>query len=495
MSYQQFDEPAPQDNPDEDNIATITNIKSMGKGISTFSPTPKTRELRIERHGITWIMDLVPHGTFVNGDPWVVGPVIIKEIQPGTAQKDERRVNGSMVNPHAGFGMIHGYDEAMFGPYKGRNARYNPELDFSLKVKRSRARGVMLQPNQSLVSVESHAEAGVRPQLLHAAVLTCLEERAPADSFRPGYSDGEKTIEYNESDIDYTVLGAQGGLIDGTSGGAELPGLAPAVRRLEGLWLDHMPEWIVRYSHPSANMPDYSRELCLQFGHASLLTNVTNHTEALRKPLVRHLIQKGIDLWSVIQGPGGINQTLNSEGIPIKETPFVAGDGQSNGYMWRILYAGLMLGDVGMLGIGSKSAATGLPSDFDYLFQGENGQCFTVAETPDGKINWGHGGYAVGDIGLDEWGPKHSTRPEKDGKALTASAYRTCCSASSWWGQALAMLIMNGSSEWNHAPYIDYLDRYAALVISESWTGLIKHGGAQGVWNKLIWIEHRGVLT
>lgn len=49
-------------------------------------------------------------------------------------------------------------------------------------------------------------------------------------------------------------------------------------------------------------------------------------------------------------------------------------------------------------------------------------------------------------------------------------AYRRCCSSVSWSGIALAIHAMNIVNEWNHQPFLDYVDRwhYEAGAIDEA---------------------------
>jgi hypothetical protein len=503
MSYQQFDPPGPTDDPDQDNVAEITEFSAFGLKRPRIKPTPKTNELRIERHGITWVMDLVPHGTYANGDPWVVGPVKIKQILPGsstiTYPEGVRYINGSEINPSPANGLFQGFDSEMYsvngsGGPTGLRGLYSAELDWGRKLLSS-SDGLILEPRQSLVSTVSKT-ALARPNVKAAAVLTCVSGRPAATAFRPGYADGRKSHAFTTADIDFDVLGAQGGVVDGTSGGATPPTNLDTERWTEGLWLDHVPEWITRYLHPQQNQADYSQEVCEQFSAATMLANCSDYTHEQMTDTIINCIQKGIDMQSVLDSPGSTRVETNIDGITYVESPWVAGDGQSNGIYWRILFAGLMLDDWNMKNVGLKNGSTGTGADFSTVFQGENGQCFTVAETSNGVYNWGHGGYVAGDVGLAEWGPKHVTRPDKDGKALTSSAYRTCCTASSWYGQALSCLLMNGSDEWNHAPFFDYMDRYRALATTHGWTGLNLGGrSTYSHWCKDMWDEHRLGLT
>lgn len=460
---------------DETEFGTLTT--------RTFSGAQRLNELTIQRHGISWTVKTdkgIPrNGVFANGDPWVVGPVEIVKINPPHINVEGRDTNGSMVNPNAGLGMRQGYDAAMFGQYRS-SGDYDRSLNVSAQL--SGGRRLVLYPYESLISTRSRTAPGVRPQILNAAVLTVLDDVPAANSFRPAWADGEKVVRWTTSDITWSVLGS-GGTVPGLmTAAAGYPELDIMERWLEGVWLDHVPNWTTRYLAPVANMRDYSREQADQYGTATLALNTDQWTQSQKTTLMVHAIQRGIDAWGLVQGQGGVRQLISTIGQRYNATPWVAGDGQSNGRFWRILFAGLMLQDPDMLGVGGKTGGA-----FDYAFQGENGQTFYVAETPTGSgvYNYGLGGYTAGDVGVAEWGPKHLTKPHADSKSLTASSYRGCCTASSWWAQALSCLAMGGKADWNHDAFFDYLTRYRDTILPA--LGAIGTGRPTQYWTQWPW--------
>jgi hypothetical protein len=389
----------------------------------------------VSEFGITWTFDRsYPVGQFANGDWWVVGPVAIVNIDPPSTTTGGRTINGSMVNPDPV--AIHGYDSAMYGQYE--NGEYHADLNKALGV--SSGSPLLLRAGSSLVSTISVPEAGAEPQIQTAAILTVLDSAPAAGSFRPPYSGSDKSIRFNRSQLQPALL-ASLPVIPGT------PDLATVERFFERPWIDHVPGWMGRYHHPADNMLDYGRDLTDQISTGALLLQM-NFTPAEKDRLLVRYVQLGIDLYGVVQAGGIHNWTPNG--------------GHGSGRKWPILFAGLMLGDSPMSNIGFDSSV-----EF-----GEDGQTFYVSESSPGVIDYGYGGYDSSDIGIPEWGIRHSTDPSADVKAWYGQAYRTCCTANAWWGIVLSARVMRVQPLWNHDALFDYMDRYRQVCIdvgAPSW--------------------------
>ncbi len=382
----------------------------------------------LTQFGIEWTFDK-PYevGQFANGDWWVVGPVQIVEFDPPSARINGRTTNGSMINPTSFDGMAQGYDSTMYAQYKSPGD-YSALLNVALDV--SPTNPLVVKPNSSVVSTVSQSLANTRPQIQTAAVLTVLPQPAPEGSFRPPYSSENKKIRFNESDLDYDLLGKLPRL-------PSTPSVASAEQSLRRPWIDHVPLWIGRYIHPQSNMPDYGRDMADTIGNASLMLNL-NYTDEQKRDLLVSFVQLGIDFYGVAQHGGANN--------------WAAAAGHMSGRKWPILFAGILLGDPAMSGIG-----------FDTTIQfGEDGQTFYVEETSPGVFNNGNGGYTAAEVGLADWGTAHSHRPSLDDATWHGDPYRLCCTANSWWGQVLSARIMGAQALWNHDELFDYQDRYFA---------------------------------
>ena len=422
---------------------------------------------QISQFGITWTFDRqYEYGRFANGDYWVVGPVTVININPASSEAGGRVINGSMINPSPRLGSTQGYDSSMFGVY-GPN--YNAGLNAARPGNRalSSSNPLIVQPSSSLVSTISMPDAGHRPQLKTAAVLTVLQASPPAGSFRPPYVNVSKGIRFNKSQLDYSKLLrlAPAGNVPRLKQNAGDSQSASVERMFERPWLDHIPEWMNRYHHPADNLPDYGREISTQVGIAALMLNL-NYSNDEKETLLIRFVQLGIDLYGIVQDGGEDNWVNNG--------------GHASGRKFPILFAGVMLNDYGMRSIGQRSGDYLYASGHgpgneppDYVHFGEDDQTFFVTQL---EINISHSAawdpddradelipYSQGDIGLPEWGIREASYPEANNKYWGAG-YRRCCTAISWAGFTLAARAMGLKALWNHEALFDYMDRYMQVT-------------------------------
>ncbi len=400
------------------------------------APEDVRRVRELSRFGITWTFDReVPAGHFANGDPWVLGPVLVVRVDPPSRSRGGRTTNGGMVNPSPRRGMAQGYDSATYGKY-AEPGSYVPALNVALDT--SPLRPIVLPTHSSLVSSISEREAGARPQLRGAAVLTVLDAVPPLGSFRPPYAGDDKTVRYHVGDLRRDLL-ANLEQVPTT------PPLAEVERMFERPWIDHVPLWFGRYVHPAENMPDYGREITDQVSTGALMLLLDLPLEAKETLLVRY-VQLGVDLFGLLQD--GCHWPPSA--------------GHLNGRKWPILFAGLMLGDERMQAIGREYG----PEVFS-----EDGHTFFV-EAPRPEQ-----GYRERHVGLAEWGTSHATRPELDDPRwfhtesfppgatqvdlrTQSVKYRLCCTANTFWGQLLAAHVLDAVELWNHPPLFAYQDRF-----------------------------------
>lgn len=390
----------------------------------------------IEQHGITWTFaDPVQAGQYVTGDWWVVGPVLVLDISPNSRSDGQRVRNGSMLNPSPKRGISQGYDSAAYDKYKSPDS-YQDRLNVALDV--DLMRPYLLRPENSLVSSISLPEAGARPQLKAAAILTCVDRIPAKGSFRPSYAGQDKRSRFVESQLKTELLHE-------LQGPPSTPGWNKVERLFERPWLDHVPLWVGRYLHPADNMENYGREMSDAVSTAALMLHLDVPLEKKHLLLVR-FVQLGIDLHGLLLD-GGV---------------WLPDGGHMSGRKWPILFAGLMLGDAQMQSIGVE---------YDPVTFGEDGQTFYVGD-PRPEL-----GYREADRGKPEWGVRHARKPEHDDARWRHTEklsegmqrnderthdlkYRLCCTANTWWGELLAARIMGAVELWNHAPLFDYQDRF-----------------------------------
>ncbi|MBL7187248.1 MAG: hypothetical protein ISS70_13080 [Phycisphaerae bacterium] len=446
----------------------------------------------VTQFGITWTFDRdYTVGQFANGDYWVVGPVTIIGIGPPSLEIDGRVMNGSMVNPSPTTGGVQGYDNTMYAQYRkyAEGGGYDPRLNIARPNAQelSESNPLVLQAHSSLVSTISVEESGYRPQLKTAAVLTVLDAPAPNGSFRPPYCGNDKTIRFHKDRLNYALL-------ENLTPVSGAPSLTTVERYFERPWLDHIPGWLDSYQHPIDNMPWYSREMATQVGEGAVMLHL-NFTRRQKETLLIRYVQLGIDLYGIIQD-GGRSNWVNNGGL-------------ANGRKWPILFTGLVLNDPNMKNIGRKSGDYLYSGGHgpgnepgDYIHFGEDDQTFYVTAadveiTHSARWNPDHRDtqkipYGNEDIGLVEWGIRHSNAPEASNK-FWGTAYRLGTTASSWAGSLLATHIMQESASaktlWNHDALFDYMDRYMQVQRQVARSDIYKR--QQSRFLALMWDAYR----
>jgi hypothetical protein len=405
----------------------LTNGGAIGRTVTLNISTSGTSALSpsLTQFGVTWDFDgSYEVGQFANGDWWVVGPVNITRITPVSASVSGRTMNGSMINPSPMNGQTQGYDSDCYGQYVVPG-NYEPTANVALGV--SAASPLTVPPSSSLISTISEPASGVRPQLNTAAILTVVAAPPPPGSFRPAYCGSTKTF-YNIAQLDRSLLGKLAPV-------ASTPPFPTVEAWFERPWIDHVSIWVGNYLHPTLNMPDYGRDMCDQISTAALMLHL-NVPDSEKETLLVRFVQLGLDFWGIAQDGGSWPPSA----------------GHMSGRKWPILFAGLVLGDSAMSGVGSNPT---IPF-------GEDGQTFYVQETPPGSgvYNGGYGGYGPQHVGMPEWGTNHPNQPWFDDLDWFGDPYRLCCTANAWWGQLLSCYVMGAKPLWNHDELFDYQDRY-----------------------------------
>lgn len=402
---------------------------------------------QISRHGITWSFSQeYESGTYVCGDPWVVGPVSISGITPATVNSGGRVMHGSTKNMQPGWATLHGFDSSTYFDF---NTKYSDSVNAAIGV--SSSSPLILQPGDSLISVESQLDIeapgavsiGGPAIFKTAAVLTVVSEAPPAGSFRPPWcSAGDSP--YNTSSINMAKLVQKFPTSSSTSNFA-VSQYAQAI--IDGrIHLDWINYWLSRATHPADNMPNYGRDIQNLMSEMHLYMLSTDST-ANKLPLLYGLLQVGID-W---------------DGLYTAGMSWPADGGHMEGRKWPIMFKRAMFNEATALG------------DTNTRFQ-ENDQTHYVQETSPGVYNFGYGGYTAAMVGMPEWAFRHySAGPQgsENFSSFTADAYRVCCTARVWPATALCVYEMGLRDDWGHDAFFDYLDRYSQ-----------SSGGAMGFgWN------------
>ena len=415
----------------------------------------------ISQYGITWKFNKkVPVGKFITGDFYVVGPVVVTSITPAP----EGGRNGSMLN---------GPTNSQSG-YDSRTIEYSADLTvkppIQLRVGYSLISSVSLKDDE--LDRPPVMERHGKPQtyLKSAAILTCLADPLPPDAFRPSYSDTTNTI-YRASDLQREAL-AKLERVSST------PDLSTWERIFERPWIDHTRGWGNRQTHPTDNMPEYSRETSRAVSIVSLLL-MLDFTEKEKEKLLLSFVQYGIDLWGAAQAGGG----WHAEG------------GYGNGRKWPIIFSGILLGNKEM-----QAPNLSIP---DIRFGEDDQTTYGNGWTGAKAIFAGH----TGKNGKGDRGPYEHLPPAQwpGPNQLQSEAYRRCCTSISWVGTALAVHIMDAKKLWGHEAYFDYVDRwmteddtpYLAQIKKELGSDLSSQP-QRATWDKFVddmWGEYRKAIS
>ena len=411
----------------------------------------------ISQYDITWKFNKkVRVGKFITGDYYVIGPVEVIAITPSPAGGR----NGSMLN---GFtGVQSGYDS--------RTIEYSEHLSVKLpvqlKVGYSLISSVSLKANE-MDRPPVMARNGIpQTNLRSAAVLSCLAAPVPPDAFRPSYSDTTNTL-FRASDLHRERLPKLKPV-------ASLPDLHTWERIFQRPWIDHTRGWGNRQTHPTDNMPEYSRETSRAVSIVSLIL-MLDIPEMKKEKLLLSFIQYGIDLWGAAKAGGG----WHAEG------------GYGNGRKWPIIFSGILLANKDMQTPNRSIPGIRFGEDDQTVY----GNGWTGAKA----LFAGH----TGKDGKGDRGPYEHLQPAQwpGPKPTQSESYRRCCTSISWVGTALAARIMNAKKMWDHDVYFDYVDRWmteddsAALAEIKKQLGSDLSGQRQGVtWDKFVddmWSAYR----
>lgn len=459
--------------------------------VITATPLQGEVAKSVSQYGITWTFDKpCTVGKFVNGDWWVVGPVTVVSVTPapGPAPADEpitdgksrygasaliddkRLRNGSMIildpdpaAPGTGF-ADQGYDS--------RCRNYKPECSVGfpcqLKVSRtliSTISGENYQPDRKgnialatpfvfyalpsklggLEWLPSCAPGSDKPRstlatcLETAAVLTCLDKAPPADAFRPPYAGTAKPI-YQTKSIRWDLLPKLKPI-------PSTPDFALMERYFQRPWLDHVDSWLIQYSMPGQNGPNYGKDWAILTSMASLMLMLDVPREKKEKLMIE-LIQLGIDL----HGLADIGRQWFPDG------------GHWSGRKWPILFASLMLDKPDLRSFPPANITKKI-----YGVKVEPSQEMPHPTTffqEDVQTYYGKG--ALGQRALWQIGVHSQARAPFEEKPVVewndtdkfCNNYRPNQTTMAWIGTALAVQLMKAKAVWGHDAFFDYADRW-----------------------------------
>ncbi len=364
------------------------------------SPVWAATDTDPNQFGISWTFDhAYTVGQFANGDWYVIGDpnVTINSIDPCSFVGDGviqmagqnhqaawtvasgRTVNGSMTNPVPAVLSAEGYDSADMGTIYQSSLNVALNMPLVLPAGTSLVSTISLDPTVTIGGSSTYGKT----RLWSGAILTVLASAPDANSFRPPYCGTDKTIDYNETDLNYGILASLSGTGIRTATGAATHLLAlhkdtlsdPNIqyetveRYFERPWIMHVDPG-GNMMLPATNMWYHygkNRAACESAGAMMLQLDFTN---AQKKTLYIRMVQLGIDYYGIV---------TNGTGNHV----FTEGAGTCVGGKFPIILAGLALNDADMKAIGEKSgdyqdtdARGTVPAD--YIHFTEDNQTFYV---------------------------------------------------------------------------------------------------------------------
>ncbi len=393
----------------------------------------------ITTRNITWTFAApVQAGTFINGDPWIIGNATISSVTPGRSGSGSGLRNGSVVNPTGG--RQQGYDGRIPNTLNESLTAFFPlavSAGQSIVSTGARDPAVAITNGDQYsrvpdgINVNTTATVQV---LKDCEVLTVLGSIPPADAFRPPFAGTAKPM-HRQSEMNLTLLSSNS-LVGGKP---DLDYVAIVAGLMDKPWMDSVSGWESWEMHPSNNMSGYGQGVGDTTSLAALLLCL-DYSDAEKLVLATNLVQVGIDL----------------HGMALNGTQWWSDGGHGQGRKVPIIMAGILLNDAAL-----KAHPGSYSEELQTFYgvtpsanQGTTGQEF-VAFWGDTSAD---GYYQTGCT--DATGFSKTGRPS----GLNDDAccdYRNCCSSHTWVGTMLAMLMTTGAkAAWDDQKFFDYVDRW-----------------------------------
>lgn len=398
--------------------------------------------------GITWTFSADKTvGTFVTGEPYVVGPVTVTAISPATAVVSGRSINGSMKNvlPNT----TQGFDNAWNGGYGVPTFNYDSSKNIALSLPASLVAG------DTMLSSISYTGSLRDVFMQTICALTVVSSSPAAGSFRPSIWGTSRTIRYNSSSINWTLF-------------KNLPATAATPTKAQVLAMCTALPWIEWSSGfngfvvmPLENTAEggflYGRSIGSKFGTVLLWLN-TNQPLADKQEVALNLIQNGIDIYEYLQQPG---------------SGFYHDGGHKCGRKLPLVVAAAMLGASDLT---TKAGTTN-------IFQ-EDQQLWYVTQSDVGRALepetvYPFENYTQSHVGLPEWGVRHRYEPKYD-NASWGAGYRSTV-GDGQMGSWMAIELMGLQSTWNYPVSFAYMRRYRSISGTGGW-GSVDRNFAASMW-------------
>ncbi len=419
--------------------SSLRGIRLLGLLAILFGlADPASAAKSVTHYGITWTFSADRlTGTFANGEPWVVGPVSITNINPNPSQSlsNAGTQHGSMKNPIAG--TRNGFDSnPVMTPATNYDATKNVALSFPIS----------LVAGDALVSSKTVYQY---PNFMDTiAVLTVLSAAPPAGSFRPGPYGTDRTVKFNKSQINYSIL-KNFAPVSGAPSKAHIESRLPALPWFE--WGGNfsnallMPTTNTAAGNGGDGKPStYGREIASKWGEIGLWLNL-NHSQADKEKAMIQAIQCGIDIHSYATNGGS----------------FYHDGGHKCGRKFPVFLAALALNDQTLLNYAKNPD----------IFQ-EDTQTFLVTQSDVGRaVDAPSTTYTQAHVGMGEWGVRHRWEPRKDDSRWTGGTPYRHVVWPAMSGAVLAADLMGRQAAWGHPAIFAYNQRYRTTSGIGGFTG------------------------
>ena len=372
-------------------------------------------DTQLTHKGVTWYFsENHTTGQYINGDPWVIGPVTITDISP----KPATGRNGTMLNPTIGRTQAFDSRISAYHPYE---TTLNVGLQLPLTA----------NPNDSIVSSISKSEDSKHEQISTFSILTIVGKEPAYDEFRPSPINRDYNKSFHESDINYTRLNIL------PKSELTVHSIDLSIERFSETWFEKDLTWTGRYLHPHymGEQNGYGKGIAIMTGTAVLQLQLDYPSEKKRE-LAILLLQYGLDIHATL----ALGNRWDADG------------GHNPGRFAPAFLAAALFNDKDMLyNISSEAMA----------FQ-ELQQTFYVTQSDVSIVHDGNKPpylqYEQTDIGMPEWGIRHSSKPSTDNRYWSA-AYRYIAGGV-LIAPYVAASLMNLKETINHDAFFDYAKRH-----------------------------------
>lgn len=375
-------------------------------------------------------------GSYVNGEPYILlsGATSLTVINNPSHQGfgECLAIGGSMLNP------IPLGSQGFTNQYVGSNPlthihHYDAAKNVGLQLPINVSPGDML-----LVSVARN-DPGSKVGT-HAIICFSFVSSAPPDgSFRPGFYGTNRTLAFNESQINYGVLKKTPRA--GMTSAPSLSYMSDTTRFPALPWFSWGPGWESSVIMPQINTANTAFENTAQssagrFGEAALWLNL-DYTDAEKRTCLIKILQNGIDLASYFAQGGNL---------------WASGSHQT-GYKMPLFFAAIIFNDAGMLAI-SRNPAFFVEGHLTTwrITSGDVGRSYTYLGT--------QYYFESGDVGKYWWGIGHYYEPQKDRPPSCPVQDPYYPIYALIFGPLLAARVMGKTSDWGWGAAFHWMEQF-----------------------------------